>query len=68
MALNLKVSSASRCRHLLKTFYSGANGWRDRQEPDGTVTDAGHSSEKRSLPGPLPAVPVPGADTEPSSH
>jgi hypothetical protein len=23
---------------LLKTFYTGPNGWRDRQEPDGTVT------------------------------
>lgn len=27
------------CRrhHLLKTFWTGPNGWRDRQEPDGTV-------------------------------
>lgn len=22
---------------MLKTFWTGANGWRDRQEPDGTV-------------------------------
>jgi hypothetical protein len=29
---NLKL--LCRCHHLLKTFYSG---WRDRQEPDGTV-------------------------------
>jgi hypothetical protein len=31
---------------LLKTFYSGPNGWRDRQEPDGTViwtSPTGHS-------------------------
>jgi Domain of unknown function (DUF222) len=28
------------CRkhHLLKTFWSGPNGWRDRQHPDGTIT------------------------------
>ena len=29
----LKCSSASRCHHLLKTFW----GWRDRQHPDATV-------------------------------
>src|SRR3954471_7471060 len=33
----LKCSSASRCHHLLKTFWNGATGWRDRQRPDGTV-------------------------------
>jgi hypothetical protein len=33
----LKCSSASRCHHLLKTFWNGPNGWRDRQLPDGTV-------------------------------
>jgi Domain of unknown function (DUF222) len=32
---NLKL--LCRIHHLLKTFYSGPNGWRDRQEPDGTV-------------------------------
>ncbi len=28
-----------KCRkhHLLKTFYGGPDGWRDRQEPDGTI-------------------------------
>ena len=28
------------CRkhHLLKTFWSGPNGWRDQQHPDGTIT------------------------------
>jgi 6-pyruvoyltetrahydropterin/6-carboxytetrahydropterin synthase len=31
------VSSKSRKHHLLKTFYTGLNGWRDLQEPDGTV-------------------------------
>jgi len=24
--------------HLLKTFWSGPDGWRDRQQPDGTIT------------------------------
>src|SRR4051812_21811079 len=33
----LKCSLASRCHHLLKTFWNGATGWRDRQLPDGTV-------------------------------
>lgn len=32
---NLKL--LCRYHHLLKTFYIGADGWRDRQEPDGTV-------------------------------
>jgi len=26
-----------RCHHLLKTFWNGVRGWRDRQLPDGTV-------------------------------
>jgi hypothetical protein len=30
-------SSASRCHHMLKTFWNGASGWRDRHLPDGTV-------------------------------
>jgi hypothetical protein len=34
----LKCSSASRCHHLLKTFWTGQNGWRDTQLTDGTVT------------------------------
>lgn len=34
-ASNLKL--LCRLHHLLKTFWTGANGWRDRQEPDGTV-------------------------------
>jgi hypothetical protein len=32
---NLKL--LCRIHHLLKTFYSGPNGWQDRQEADGTV-------------------------------
>ncbi|OBG29913.1 HNH endonuclease signature motif containing protein [Mycobacterium sp. 852002-51057_SCH5723018] len=32
---NLKL--LCRYHHLLKTFYVGSDGWRDRQEPDGTV-------------------------------
>lgn len=35
-ASNLKL--LCRPHHLLKTFWTGENGWRDRQEPDGTVT------------------------------
>jgi hypothetical protein len=41
---NLKL--LCRIHHLLKTFYSGPDGWRDRQEPDGTViwtSPTGHS-------------------------
>nr|MDP9166688.1 HNH endonuclease [Actinomycetota bacterium] len=34
-ASNLKA--LCRTHHLLKTFWGGENGWRDRQEPDGTV-------------------------------
>ena len=34
-ASNLKC--LCRFHHLLKTFWNGANGWRDRQLPDGTV-------------------------------
>ena len=35
-AANLKA--LCRHHHLLKTFYNGPGGWRDRQSPDGTVT------------------------------
>jgi hypothetical protein len=61
------------CRkhHLLKTFWTGANGWRDRQLPDGTVVwtaPTGHTYTTRPgsrllfpslcLPtGELPCVP-----------
>ena len=34
---SLEVFLASRCHHLLKTFWNGATGWRDRQLPDGTI-------------------------------
>ncbi len=27
-----------RIHHLIKTFFTGAPGWTDRQEPDGTIT------------------------------
>ena len=39
-ASNLKC--LCRKQHLLKTFYGGPHGWRDRQEPDGTVTRLGY--------------------------
>jgi hypothetical protein len=35
-ASNLKL--LCRCRHLLKTFYTGSGGWADQQLPDGTMT------------------------------
>ena len=38
-ASNLKA--LCRRHHLLKTFWGGAGGWRDRQLPDGTVTWTG---------------------------
>ncbi|WP_285034003.1 DUF222 domain-containing protein, partial [Mycolicibacterium sp. lyk4-40-TYG-92] len=31
------LSPKCRKHHLLKTFYGGPDGWRDRQQPDGTV-------------------------------
>jgi hypothetical protein len=31
------LSPKCRKHHLLKTFYSGPEGWRDRQQPDGTI-------------------------------
>jgi hypothetical protein len=32
-----KRSSRNRCHHLLKTFYCGVGGWRERQLPDATL-------------------------------
>jgi hypothetical protein len=58
---NLKL--LCRYHHLLKTFYAGTNGWRDRQEPDGTVvwtSPTGH--EYATKPGGnllFPALAVP---------
>jgi hypothetical protein len=34
---SLKGSLASRCHHILKTFYCGVGGWREQQLPDGTL-------------------------------
>ncbi len=34
----VKCTSANRYHHLLKTFYTGAGGWADKQLPDGTIT------------------------------
>jgi hypothetical protein len=55
------------CRkhHLLKTFWSGVNGWRDKQLPDGTgmwTSPSGHTY--RTVPGSkllVPALCVPTA-------
>ena len=33
----MKRTSRIRCRHLIKTFYSGPRGWTDKQLPDGTI-------------------------------
>jgi len=59
---NLKL--LCRIHHLVKTFYSGPNGWRDRQEPDGTViwtSPTGHTYTTKpggSLFFPALAVPT----------
>jgi hypothetical protein len=62
----LKCSSASRCHHLLKTFWNGATGWRDRQLPDGTVewtSPTGHAYTTEAHGGALfPALADPTAD------
>ncbi len=61
-ASNLKL--LCRIHHLLKTFYAGPNGWRDRQEPDGTVvwtSPTGHTYITKpggSLFFPVLAVPT----------
>ncbi|MEZ0049867.1 hypothetical protein ABIA30_000857 [Mycobacterium sp. MAA66] len=72
------LSPKCRKHHLLKTFYGGPGGWRDRQEPDGTVvwtTPTGHTY--RSMPGsrilfpdtnfdtPLPPPTAPDSTTGP---
>ncbi len=36
-SIPLKCSLASRCHHLVKTFWGGPHGWRDKQFPEGTV-------------------------------
>lgn len=57
-------NSRNRCHHLLKTFYSGPKGWRDRQEPDRTViwtSPTGHTYTTKpggSLFFPALAVPT----------
>lgn len=62
-ASNLKC--LCRKHHLLKTFWTGADGWRDEQLPDGTViwtSPSGHSY--RTQPGSkllVPALCVPAA-------
>src|SRR5262245_27796610 len=43
-------SSASRCHHLLMTFYCGIDGWREQQLPDGTLiltSPTGHTYTTR---------------------
>jgi hypothetical protein len=59
----LKCPLASRYYHLLKTFWTGVTGWRDRQLPDGTVfwtSPSGHTY--RTVPGSrllIPALSLP---------
>ena len=54
-SVSVKCSSASRCHHLLKTFWNGLGGWLDRQLPDGTGIGApavfGSSPQERHDPG-----------------
>jgi hypothetical protein len=73
-ASNLKC--LCRFHHLLKTFWSGPHGWRDRQQPDGTVIWTSPSGQSyTTLPGSrllfpslcLPTAPVTVIDT-PAAH
>ncbi|UNB54335.1 HNH endonuclease signature motif containing protein [Mycolicibacterium sp. YH-1] len=49
-ASNLKC--LCRKHHLLKTFYNGPAGWRDRQQPDGTIIwTAPHGQTYHTQPG-----------------
>lgn len=55
-ASNLKC--LCRLHHLLKTFWTGDNGWRDKQLPDGTViwtSPSGHTY--RTMPGSKLLIP-----------
>jgi hypothetical protein len=68
---NLKL--LCRFHHLLKTFYTGAGGWADRQFPDGTVVwTAPSGREYTTKPGGtlfFPALAVPtGQLVLPESH
>jgi hypothetical protein len=71
------LSPTCRKHHLLKTFYGGRDGWRDRQQPDGTIVwtaPTGHTYT--SVPGsrilfprrvtdtPLPNPPPDSADLD----
>lgn len=65
-----------RTHHLIKTFYTGPNGWRDEQYPDGTVVltaPTGHVYVTDSAGGMLfpalaaPTAPLPEADQPPES-
>jgi Domain of unknown function (DUF222) len=71
------LSPKCRKHHLLKTFYGGPDGWRDRQQPDGTIVwtaPTGHTYT--SVPGsrilfprrvtdtPLPNPPPDSADLD----
>ena len=54
----VKCLSASRCHHLLKTFWCGVDGWREQQLPDGTLivtVPTGHTYTTK--PGDEPSVP-----------
>jgi hypothetical protein len=74
----LKCLSRSRCHHLLKTFWGGSNGWRDRQQPDGDVVWTSPSGQSHTTqPGSrllfpslcLPTAPVTVTDTDaPVTH
>ena len=74
------LSPKCRKHHLLKTFYGGPDGWRDRQQPDGSIVwtaPTGHTYI--SVPGsrilfprtvtdtPLPNPPPDGTDLDTST-
>ncbi|BBY26762.1 HNH endonuclease signature motif containing protein [Mycolicibacterium sediminis] len=69
-ASNLKA--LCRRHHLLKTFWGGAGGWRDRQLPDGTVVWTGpDQSTYTTTPGSrllFPALCHPTAPLDPAIH
>jgi hypothetical protein len=60
------MSLANRCRHLMKTFYSGPDGWTEIQIPDGIIiltAPTGHTYSTQPHGGTLfPALAQPTGD------
>jgi hypothetical protein len=68
----LKGPSAIRYHHLLKTFWTGIDGWHDRQLPDGTVVWRSPSGQTYTTkPGSallIPALSLPTAELPPTAR